>query len=79
MIDVTDRHRYEQSLEDADRHKDEFLAILAHELRNPLSPIRGALELQKMAGDDLKAMADSRAIMERQVEHLVTISKRVFG
>ncbi len=71
VIDVTDRHRYEQGLEDADRHKDEFLATLAHELRNPLSPIRSALELQKLAGDDTKVIAESRAIMERQVDQLV--------
>ncbi len=71
VIDVTDRHQHEQRLEDADRHKDDFLAVLAHELRNPLSPIRSALELQKIAGDDTEAIAESRGIMERQVAQLV--------
>jgi PAS domain S-box-containing protein len=71
VIDVTERKRFEQNLRESDRHKDEFLAMLAHELRNPLSPIRNALELQKMAGDDKTLLEDTRAIMERQVEQLV--------
>lgn len=70
-IDVTERKRFEHNLRETDRHKDEFLAMLAHELRNPLSPIRNALELQKMAGDDKTLLEDTRAIMERQVEQLV--------
>jgi signal transduction histidine kinase len=40
-----------RELREADRHKDEFLATLAHELRNPLAPIQNALEVMKMAGD----------------------------
>src|SRR5207342_2506105 len=60
--DVTDRREAEQAIRDqaaslaeADRAKDEFLATLAHELRNPLAPLRNSIELLKRAGDDAKA------------------------
>ena len=44
-MDITERKRIEEALGEADRRKDEFLATLAHELRNPLAPIRNAVEL----------------------------------
>jgi len=56
--------------EAADRHKAEFLAILAHELRNPVAPIRTSLEVMRRAADDPGKVAQSRRILERQVEHL---------
>src|SRR6202048_2406368 len=60
-------------LGEADRRKDEFLATLAHELRNPLAPIRNALHILKLPGVD-DAMADQTvAMMERQVQHLVRL------
>src|SRR5262249_39754372 len=46
--DVTDRKRAEEALREADRRKDEFLAILAHELRNPLAPIRNSLHILRL-------------------------------
>jgi two-component system, sensor histidine kinase len=64
-------HRAEEALRDADRRKDQFLATLAHELRNPLAPIRNAVELMDPkyhAADD--AVHDARMIARRQVEHL---------
>ena len=63
----------EAALRDSDRRKDEFLAILAHELRNPLAPIRHALEVQARSGDDLTAWSEMRDTMERQVTHLVRL------
>jgi PAS domain S-box-containing protein len=71
--DITERKRLEESLRQADRRKDEFLATLAHELRNPLAPIRNALHLLK--GTDVpdgKARA-AREIVERQVHHMVRL------
>ncbi|HEX4614140.1 MAG TPA: PAS domain S-box protein [Urbifossiella sp.] len=62
-----------QALRDADRRKDEFLATLAHELRNPLAPIRNALQILKMPRVDAAMVGRSRDMMERQVEHLVRL------
>ncbi len=64
-------HRAEEALRDADRRKDQFLATLAHELRNPLAPIRNAVELMdpKYHAADA-AVRDARMIARRQVEHL---------
>ncbi len=60
----------ERSLQDANRHKDEFLAMLAHELRNPLAPIRNSLHVLHLAGLDRQTLEQVRAMMERQVRHL---------
>jgi PAS domain S-box-containing protein len=66
------RRRAEQ-LTQADRRKDEFLAMLGHELRNPLAPLRNALELLKTAGGDPARVEAARHMMERQVEQLVRL------
>ena len=58
-------------LSDADRRKDEFLATLAHELRNPLAPVRNALELMKRAGSEAQAMQQLRVTIERHVGQMV--------
>lgn len=55
---------------EADRRKDEFLAMLAHELRNPLAPIRNAVHLMGLDGLDREKLSNMRAIAERQVEHM---------
>ncbi|HJR34670.1 MAG TPA: ATP-binding protein, partial [Gemmatimonadales bacterium] len=65
--------RLAAELRDADRSKDEFLAILAHELRNPLAPIRHSLELMKQARGDLSLIEQTRRTMERQVNQLVRL------
>ena len=62
-----------QALRDADRRKDEFLATLAHELRNPLAPVRNALQILKMPRVDAETIERSREMMERQVQHLVRL------
>ena len=58
---------------EADRRKDEFLAMLAHELRNPLAPIRTGLELIRLAGDTPAAVEQVRTVMQRQVAHMVRL------
>jgi PAS domain S-box-containing protein len=64
----------EQLLREADRRKDEFLAILAHELRNPLAPLRNALELLRLTGADDKPLTEqARDMMERQVSQIVRL------
>ena len=62
-----------QALAEADRRKDEFLATLAHELRNPLAPIRTGLEILKYRQGDNAAVEPLRAMMERQAGHLARL------
>ena len=62
-----------QALRETDRRKDEFLATLAHELRNPLAPIRNSLQILKMPRVDAATVERSREMMERQVQHLVRL------
>ena len=62
-----------QALRDTDRRKDEFLATLAHELRNPLAPIRNSLQILKMPRVDRDTVERSRVMMERQVHHLIRL------
>jgi two-component system, sensor histidine kinase len=68
---LLERQKTEQALRTADRRKDEFLATLGHELRNPLAPILNSLEILKLSGafEDART-APACAVMERQVHHL---------
>ena len=68
---LAERQKTEQALRTADRRKDEFLATLGHELRNPLAPILNSLEILKLSGafEDART-APACAVMERQVHHL---------
>ncbi|MGV3722262.1 MAG: ATP-binding protein, partial [Actinomycetota bacterium] len=70
VIDIQDRKQAEEALQEADRRKDEFLATLAHELRNPLAPVRNALEIIRLARADSPAQERARAMMERQVQQI---------
>jgi len=65
--------RANEALKEADRRKDEFLATLAHELRNPLAPIRNALEIMRVSTGNSEAMDRARNIVERQVGQMVRL------
>jgi PAS domain S-box-containing protein len=71
--DVTERKGMEEELRDADRRKDDFIALLAHELRNPLAPIRNGLQVLRLAEGDPATLADARRMMERQLTHMVRL------
>jgi len=68
--DVSYRREAEEKLRDADRRKDEFLAMLAHELRNPLAPIRAAAELLQLVKVDEGRVKQTSKIIARQVSHM---------
>jgi len=68
-----ERLRLVGQLREADRRKDEFLATLAHELRNPLAPIRNGLKVMRMVGDDRDAVEQARTMMDRQLTQLVRL------
>jgi len=70
VLDMTERKRVEQELSDTDRRKDEFIATLAHELRNPLAPLRNCLQILSVVRDG-EAAANARAMMERQLGQMV--------
>ena len=72
-LDISRLKEVEAQLRDADRRKDEFLATLAHELRNPLAPIRNALQILRMPRVDAATVERSRDMMERQVHQLVRL------
>lgn len=69
-IDITARKKAEQALKEADRRKDEFLAMLGHELRNPLGVINTSIELMRWEAPADPTLAEVREMMERQVEHM---------
>ncbi|MGV3494629.1 MAG: ATP-binding protein [Ramlibacter sp.] len=73
FTDITDRKRAEQALRESDTRKDEFLATLAHELRNPLAPMRNGLAILGRADAGSAAAARARELMERQFVHLVRL------
>ncbi|MDB5974713.1 MAG: domain S-box, partial [Nevskia sp.] len=71
--DISERKRAEKALIDADRRKDEFLATLAHELRNPLAPLRTSLEYLRQSGLSAAPPTQVIDIMGRQVDHMVRL------
>lgn len=83
FVDVTEHKRIEEELREADRHKDEFIAMLAHELRNPLAPMRNALELVRPLVDALPQTPCAPAandtvrramdMLDRQVNQMVRL------
>ncbi len=80
FYDITERKRLENELRkvavelsEADHRKDEFLAMLAHELRNPLAPIRNAVQIVKLAKGNEAAVQSAAEAIERQVNHMVRL------
>jgi hypothetical protein len=71
--DVTAQREAEQALQQASARKDEFLAMLAHELRNPLAPISTAAQLLRMNSQDANAVQRASAIISRQVKHMTDL------
>jgi signal transduction histidine kinase len=67
------RRRVEEELREADRRKDEFLATLAHELRNPLAPIRSGIEILHKGKADAEAREAMLAMLKRQTDHLIRL------
>jgi PAS domain S-box-containing protein len=72
ITDVTERRRLEEQLRESGKRKDEFLAVLGHELRNPLAPIRYAVALLKSGVSPQKSQA-AHSIIERQVTHMARL------
>jgi PAS domain S-box-containing protein len=70
--DISERIAIEQALKETDRQKDNFIALLAHELRNPLAPIRNGLQVVKLSQDPAKR-EKAREMMERQLGHMVRL------
>jgi PAS domain S-box-containing protein len=73
VMDVTLRRQAEEALKEVNQRKDEFLAMLAHELRNPLAPIRNAAQLLNVHSPGRPEIEWARAVIERQTKHLVRL------
>lgn len=71
--EMTERQAAERALLQADRRKDEFLATLAHELRNPLAPLLNGLRILRLAERDSQEVRDAQEIMERQLRQMVRL------
>jgi len=70
VTDIDDRKRMEEALKDADQRKDQFLAMLAHELRNPLAPISNAVQIMQVEGPNGPSFQWSTAVIEDQIRHM---------
>ena len=73
VLDLTPQKRVEAALKEADRRKDEFLAMLAHELRNPLAPVLNAVQVMQLLGPVDPNLQRAREMIERQVGHLARL------
>lgn len=72
-FETTRLQQAQQSLRDADRRKDEFLATLAHELRNPLAPVRNAVQLLHLKGPDVPELLWARDVIDRQIQQMTRL------
>lgn len=73
VFDITERKKNEEQLRETDRRKDEFLAMLAHELRNPLAPIGAAADLLSLVQIDETSVRKTSAVISRQVRHMTSL------
>ena len=73
VIDIEARKKAEDEVRDASRRKDEFLAMLAHELRNPLAPISAAAELMSLVPLDAEKLKKTSQVISRQVRHMTSL------
>jgi len=73
MLDITERKQLEEALREADRRKDEFLATLAHELRNPLASVYNGLAVLRRPSLPAHEEANVHAILERQTDHIIRL------
>jgi PAS domain S-box-containing protein len=71
--DITERKRAEDERRQADRRKDEFIATLAHELRNPLAPVRNVISLLQLQGSPDPNVCRARDVISRQIDHLTRL------
>jgi len=73
FVDITQRKLAEEALKESDRRKDDFLAMLAHELRNPLAPIRNAVQVMRQLGTQDPRLQEMRDVVDRQTDQLAHI------
>jgi PAS domain S-box-containing protein len=73
QAEIAERRRAEEALREADRRKDQFVMMLAHELRNPLAPIRNSLQVLQASEADRQVVEQARRVMARQVGHMAHI------
>jgi two-component system CheB/CheR fusion protein len=73
LLDITERRRTEEALKAADRHKNDFLAVLGHELRNPLTPIRNAVHVLRRLGTADAVKGRAHEMIERQLHHMTRL------
>ena len=76
--DIHEQKLAQEALREADARKDEFLATLAHELRNPLAPIRNGLQIMKLSEGNKESTDQAMAMMERQLGHMVHLIDDLF-
>jgi two-component system CheB/CheR fusion protein len=73
LLDIDQLKRAEQALLEGDRRKDEFLAMLAHELRSPLAPMRNAVEIMGLAEGDAETLTRANEVLQRQMRQMTRI------
>src|SRR3989442_1603895 len=79
LVDISDRKRMEDALNQADRAKNEFLATLAHELRNPLAPIRNAVHILQLQGSRTKDARSAVEVIDRQLQYMTRLGDELIG